>query len=120
MHRLKIKDHAQRFNLNNEVHARPYQILSAPIRISHLALISVDRDAELDAIAELCDRSNIHRPDFEANFSVADSVEKIQVLQSFRHNRKLQRGALKSNTFKIRLRDLSDTSDASDISDVSE
>ena len=50
--------------------------------------------------------------DFEANFSADDSVEKIQVLQSFRHNRKLQRGALKSNSFKIRLRDLSDTSDA--------
>ena len=49
---------------------------------------------------------------FEAGFSAEDSAEKIQVLQSFRHNRKLQRGALKSNRFTIRLRDLSDTSDA--------
>ena len=35
----------------------------------------------------------------------------MQVLKSFRHNRKLQRGALKSNSFKIKLRDLSDTQD---------
>ena len=45
--------------------------------------------------------------DFESSF--AD--EKIQVLQCFRHNRKLQRGALKSNRFTITLRELSDTSD---------
>ena len=37
---------------------------------------------------------------FEAFFSAtAGDDENIQVLQSFRHNRKLQRGALKSNTF---------------------
>ena len=47
---------------------------------------------------------------FEKNFSGSE-VEKIQVLKSFRHNRKLQRGALKSNSFKIRLRDLSDIQD---------
>ncbi len=39
------------------------------------------------------------------------SQEKIKVLKSFRHNRKLQRGALKSNSFNITLRGLSDTSD---------
>ena len=72
MHRLKIKDHAQRFNLNNEVHARPYQILSAPIRISHLALISVDRDAERDAITDLCDLFNISHPDLDSNFFIID------------------------------------------------
>jgi tRNA pseudouridine13 synthase len=49
--------------------------------------------------------------EFEASFSAEGSDENIQVLQSFRHNKKLQRGALKSNTFKIRLRELSDTSD---------
>ena len=48
---------------------------------------------------------------FESGFSTGKSEENIQVLQSFRHNKKLQRGALKSNNFKITLRDLSDTSD---------
>ena len=37
--------------------------------------------------------------------------EYVRVLQSFRHNRKLQRGALKGNHFKITLRDLSDCSE---------
>lgn len=37
--------------------------------------------------------------------------ENIQVLQSFRHNKKLQRGALKSNSFSLTLRELSNTSD---------
>ncbi len=39
--------------------------------------------------------------------------ENIRVLQSFRHHRKLQRGALKGNFFKITLRDLSNTGDES-------
>ncbi|VAW51875.1 tRNA pseudouridine(13) synthase [hydrothermal vent metagenome] len=48
---------------------------------------------------------------FSANASAAGSNENIQVLKSFRHNRKLQRGALKSNTFKVTLRQLSDASE---------
>jgi tRNA pseudouridine13 synthase len=38
--------------------------------------------------------------------------ESIRILHSVRHNRKLQRGALKSNTFNITLRELSDTGDS--------
>lgn len=53
--------------------------------------------------------------EFEAGFSGMrsdmDTAENVQILQSFRHNRKLQRGALKTNAFKITLRDLSDSSD---------
>jgi len=48
---------------------------------------------------------------FEAMICDTDSDENIQVLQSFRHNRKLQRGALKSNTFRLTLRELSDSSE---------
>ena len=47
--------------------------------------------------------------EFESSFSTHGSGEDVQVLQCFRHNRKLQRGALKSNTFKIIMRELSDT-----------
>ena len=49
---------------------------------------------------------------FETQFNSQDSDEKIRVLKSVRHNRKLQRGALKGNKFTITLRDLSDTSEA--------
>lgn len=48
---------------------------------------------------------------FEQSFASAGSDESVQVLQCFRHNKKLQRGALKSNTFKITLRELSDISE---------
>jgi len=52
--------------------------------------------------------------DFESVFNSrvlagTDADENIQVLQCFRHNKKLQRGALKSNAFKITLRELSNT-----------
>lgn len=53
--------------------------------------------------------------DFERlfGFDIKEEVsgERVRVLQSRRHNRKLQRGALKSNKFKITLRELSDTSE---------
>ena len=48
---------------------------------------------------------------FENSFSSDESDESVQVLQSFRHSKKLQRGALKSNRFTITLRELSDCSE---------
>ncbi len=48
---------------------------------------------------------------FSANASAVKSNETIQVVKNFRHNRKLQRGALKSNNFKMTLRELSDSSE---------
>ncbi len=48
--------------------------------------------------------------DFEFDTTIDGSNEKVQVLQCFRHNRKLQRGALKNNSFTITLRELSDSS----------
>jgi len=47
----------------------------------------------------------------EGRDSAGDSEESISILDSVRHNRKLQRGALKGNRFCITLRDLSDSSD---------
>ena len=42
----------------------------------------------------------------ESASTTSGSVESIRILQSVRHNRKLQRGALKSNKFTITLRNL--------------
>lgn len=67
-----LKDHPQRFNLNNEVHARPYQIMSSPLRVTHLALLSDERNKELELIGELCDRFDINRPNLEVNFYIGD------------------------------------------------
>ena len=49
--------------------------------------------------------------EFESSFSSPGSDESVEVLKCFRHNKKLQRGALKSNTFRITLRELSDSSE---------
>ena len=49
--------------------------------------------------------------DFESAFGSAGEGESVRILQCFRHNRKLQRGALKNNAFRITLRELSNTSD---------
>ena len=56
--------------------------------------------------------------DFETSFlahgsSVKGSGETVQVEKCYRHNRKLQRGALKNNRFVITLRDLSKNDDNS-------
>ena len=47
----------------------------------------------------------------EGRDSSGESEESISIIESVRHNRKLQRGALKGNRFRITLRDLSDSSD---------
>jgi len=48
---------------------------------------------------------------FEIFFNAHSDEEQIRILESHRHNRKLQRGALKHNKFTITLRDLSDSGD---------
>lgn len=49
------ENHPQRVELNDEAHARPPEQLTAPVRISYLALLSdsSNRDAERDHIAAL-------------------------------------------------------------------
>ena len=48
---------------------------------------------------------------FETSFCENDSEETVKILQCFRHNKKLQRGALKSNSFLIKIRNLSNNND---------
>ena len=56
--------------------------------------------------------SSAHSPTVHGS-SIQSSGETVQVEKCYRHNRKLQRGALKSNRFIITLRDLNDCSDHS-------
>jgi uncharacterized membrane-anchored protein len=67
-------DHPQRFDLNNEVHARPPEALTAPVRISYLALFSnwSNRDLEQQGISELARRFGAPAPWPEANHFSAD------------------------------------------------
>ncbi len=51
-------DHPLREQLNREVHARPYEVLRPPLRISHLGMFSGHKpesaEADRDAVAQLC------------------------------------------------------------------
>jgi len=72
MNAPNLKNHPQRIRLNNEVHARPHQMMSAPLRVTHVALLSNDRSKDLDAINVLCDRYGVNRPNQDANFYLGD------------------------------------------------
>ncbi len=64
-----VVEHPLRFGLNNELHARPYELLAAPVQASHLALMH-DGDAILEErrlIVQLCERYGVNPPAESAN-----------------------------------------------------
>jgi len=58
------ENHTQRFNLHNEIHARPPVSLSTPTRASYLALIVTpeEKQQERGHLSELCQRFGIESP----------------------------------------------------------
>ncbi len=67
-------DHPQRVELNDEVHARPPEMLEAPAWVSFLALLSdqAERDRERALVAELAQRYGAAPPAAGANHYSAD------------------------------------------------
>jgi len=67
-------NHPQRFQLANEVHARPHEALTAPERASYLALLvdPAGRDGEHAHVAALCERYGAHPPPADAIHFAAD------------------------------------------------
>jgi uncharacterized membrane-anchored protein len=67
-------NHPQRFVLNNEVHARPPEMLSAPLRLSFLALLagSESRAAEHALMVQLAERYGRTPPAPDASHYSAD------------------------------------------------
>ena len=68
------RDHPQRLVLNNEVHARPSEILSAPLCLSYVALFA---EGEVRAqgwrcVQDLAERFGLAPPDDDANHFSAD------------------------------------------------
>ncbi|SMH58840.1 DUF3422 family protein [Azospirillum agricola] len=59
-----LKDHALRLTLTNEVHARPPESLSAPVRATMLAMLSGEGAGETDRrhLEALCDWAGVARP----------------------------------------------------------
>ncbi len=67
-------DHPLRQEVNDEVHARPYEVLKAPLRITHLAMLSGRHGAERDhaAVTDLCQRFGVEPPAPGAHHLSAD------------------------------------------------
>ncbi|MEO0034509.1 MAG: hypothetical protein RLZZ501_532 [Pseudomonadota bacterium] len=50
---VALREHPQRRVLAGEIHARPFDLLEAPLRVSHLSLVHADPGAERAHLAEL-------------------------------------------------------------------
>ncbi len=72
--RYGLSDHPERQNLTAEVHARPYARLSAPERLSHLALLTGGdgADADREHLNALCKRYKLPGPQSDQNHFMAD------------------------------------------------
>lgn len=59
-----LREHGLRRALANEVHARPYEVLQAPIRASHLAVVTGEgsQDREPVHLLDLCARFGVDGP----------------------------------------------------------
>jgi uncharacterized membrane-anchored protein len=70
----KPVDHPDRRRLNEEVHARPYAHLEAPVRATHLALLTGEAGLETDLahLRELCQRYGVAAPDGHRNHELLD------------------------------------------------
>jgi len=65
-------DHPLRRQLNDEVHARPYELLAAPLRLEHHARLTDDVAAERALIAEMCAQHGLQAPADDAVFLSLD------------------------------------------------
>jgi len=65
----KFREHPLRKDLAEEVHARPYGLLKAPVRVSHLAVLSGESDPEGDRrhVALLCRHFGVTEPETGTN-----------------------------------------------------
>jgi len=71
---VQFREHSLRLALVNEVHARPFERLKAPVRASHLALLSGEGERAQDRqhLADLCRQHGLPVPDENANHYSGD------------------------------------------------
>jgi uncharacterized membrane-anchored protein len=67
-----LSPHPQRIALHNEVHARPYEPLTRPLLLSHLALLTTERDASREHLLELLRARHLPLPAADANYLSLD------------------------------------------------
>jgi len=71
---IGISEYNTRIKLQNELHASPYELLSAPTLVSHIALLSNISNAkeELRLVTQLCQHFSISPPPNDARYFSAD------------------------------------------------
>ncbi|ARJ64994.1 hypothetical protein WV31_04580 [Magnetospirillum sp. ME-1] len=69
---IRLNEHAQRRGLAGEVHARPYEMLSAPVRASQLAMVHGDPDSERAHLARLLASHGAEPPGDGAGYFIRD------------------------------------------------
>jgi uncharacterized membrane-anchored protein len=71
---VNFNEHDQRRILVNEVHARPFERVEPPMLVSHVALLTGEGAAPVQAAAlgDLCERFDIYPPEPDANHFSAD------------------------------------------------
>ena len=67
-----LPSHPLREALHNEVHARPYERLKAPLSLSHVALVGEPADAAYGHIVDLLRKRHLPLPAIDANHLSAD------------------------------------------------
>lgn len=65
---IRLKEHARRQILAGEVHARPYELLAAPVRASQLAMVGGSAEAERAHLARLLAAHGAEPPGADAAF----------------------------------------------------
>lgn len=63
-----LAEHAQRRELAGEVHARPFEVLSVPLRASRLAVVDRDPEAEREHLRLLCRQYGAEPPGIDADY----------------------------------------------------
>jgi uncharacterized membrane-anchored protein len=69
---IRLSEHAQRRGLAGEVHARPYELLSAPVRASQLAMVHASPAEEREHLARLLATHGAEPPGDGAGYFIRD------------------------------------------------
>ena len=102
--------HPQRESLHNEVHARPYERLAAPLMLSHIALLDADGRRAREHVATLLRNRHLPLP--------ADDASHISVDLGGVHLRWEQHTEFHTCTFWKALHEAPETFDAPALADV--
>ena len=70
----EMRDHPLRYDLSNEMHARPFEKLSPPMQVSFYAMTTGEgtEGRDLDHLRSLCVRAGIHPPGDHASYFSGD------------------------------------------------